>query len=84
MPVFEDERRLAKAWLSGGIEAEKHERELMRQEARDKERRNLKAFDEMLENGRKQRESELTTEDPASLVNLEDVEEESSLLDTVE
>lgn len=58
-PVFEDDRRIAEAWARGGREAETAEREAIKQEKRDKERRNAEAFRRMQEEAREKRQREL-------------------------
>eukprot|EP00667_Euglena_gracilis_P016111 EG_transcript_16828 len=55
-PVFDDERRTSEAWSRGGLEEEKRERELMRKEADEKRAEHMRAFDEMVAKGRRQRE----------------------------
>lgn len=49
MPVFPDERRCALAWERGGIEEEKRERELIRNEEKEKHLKGLAALDKMIE-----------------------------------
>jgi dynein assembly factor 1 len=58
-PVFEDDRRIAEAWARGGRDAETAEREAIKQEKRDKERRNSEAFRRMQEEAREKRQREL-------------------------
>lgn len=47
-PVFADERRLADAWARGGNDAEQAERDLIKQEGLDKQKRNHEAFSQMV------------------------------------
>lgn len=47
-PVFENERRTAEAWAAGGSDGEKKERESIRFEKSEKERKNHEAFERML------------------------------------
>ena len=54
-PVFEDDRRIAEAWARGGREAEAAEREAIKQEKRDKERRNAEAFSRMQDDARQRK-----------------------------
>ncbi len=61
-PVFEDERRLASAWQSGGREGEKTEREAIRLEKAAKEEANRQAFQDMIDASRARR----AAEDPES------------------
>ncbi|GAX82416.1 hypothetical protein CEUSTIGMA_g9844.t1 [Chlamydomonas eustigma] len=57
-PVFEDERRLVTAWSIGGVEAEREERKLIKQEQEARDRRNFEAMQEIRKQGyRKRREA---------------------------
>eukprot|EP01063_Lacrimia_lanifica_P038451 TRINITY_DN8202_c0_g1_i1.p2 TRINITY_DN8202_c0_g1~~TRINITY_DN8202_c0_g1_i1.p2 ORF type:complete len:548 (+),score=226.75 TRINITY_DN8202_c0_g1_i1:70-1644(+) len=47
-PVFEDERRAVTAYMKGGIEAERAERQLVKDEAKAKDDRNRAAFRELI------------------------------------
>ena len=55
MPVFEDERRTSEAWGRGGLEEEKKERETIRKEVKDRERRNYLAFENMISEAKQKR-----------------------------
>ena len=52
-PVFDDERRLAVAWLQGGVSAERQERKLIQTEKNEKNRQNSVWFDAFLSDARK-------------------------------
>jgi len=52
-PVFIDERRCCNAWLIGGIEAERQERQKLREEKKAKQERNHQAFLKLVEEARK-------------------------------
>eukprot|EP00762_Andalucia_godoyi_P005747 ANDGO_06389.mRNA.1 Leucine-rich repeat-containing protein ODA7 len=54
-PVFDDERRCVSAWEAGGIEAERREKEFIKQEEIEKNKANMRAFDEMVERARASR-----------------------------
>lgn len=54
-PVFEDDRRTAEAFNRGGIEEQRREQKLIREEKNDKHERNMKAFSEMIENSRREK-----------------------------
>lgn len=54
-PVFEDERRLALAYVAGGIKGEQEERKLMNQEKKDKDKKDLQNFREWQKNARVRR-----------------------------
>lgn len=56
-PVFEDERRAVTAWALGGIEAERAERDKMREEQAEKDRANMRFLDELAEKGRAARQA---------------------------
>jgi len=57
-PVFEEERMTAEAWMRGGIEAEKIERQRQRAAKRAAEDRRHKAFFKMVEDAKKQRRAQ--------------------------
>ncbi|KAG1675504.1 hypothetical protein FOA52_001803 [Chlamydomonas sp. UWO 241] len=46
-PVFEDERRMVDAWAVGGVEAERAERQKIKEEKEAYDRRNFEAMQEM-------------------------------------
>jgi hypothetical protein len=54
-PVFDDERRCVTAWARGGIEAERAERDLIRDEQIQKDKANMRALEEIAEQGRQRR-----------------------------
>eukprot|EP00357_Protocruzia_adherens_P006339 CAMPEP_0114996624 /NCGR_PEP_ID=MMETSP0216-20121206/14429_1 /TAXON_ID=223996 /ORGANISM="Protocruzia adherens, Strain Boccale" /LENGTH=483 /DNA_ID=CAMNT_0002360879 /DNA_START=135 /DNA_END=1586 /DNA_ORIENTATION=+ len=54
-PVFDDERRFAEAFSKGGLEAERKERKLHKEEQEAQREANLKAFRDLLEEGKKRR-----------------------------
>jgi len=70
-PVFEDDRRIAEAWARGGREAETAEREAIKQEKRDKERRNTEAFRRMQEEARAERLQKLQSTGRADAADSE-------------
>jgi len=51
-PVFEDDRRAAEAFNRGGIEMQREEQRLMKKEKSEKHERNMRAFQEMIEDAR--------------------------------
>jgi dynein assembly factor 1 len=51
-PVFEEDRRAAEAFNRGGLEEERAERKKMREEKSEAHRRNMEAFQKMIENSR--------------------------------
>ncbi|MDR3582206.1 MAG: leucine-rich repeat protein [Candidatus Pacebacteria bacterium] len=79
-PVFEDDRRCAEAFVRGGLEAERKEREKIKQEKLDKDEDNRKAFDELLRKAREEAKVEEKKEvDPALLRELAHDELESTI-----
>ena len=54
-PVFADERRLVNAWARGGVEAERNEKKLMREEEQAAVERRLEEFRELTRRGREAR-----------------------------
>jgi dynein assembly factor 1 len=60
MPVFEDERRLAEAWQRGGLEEEKREREMIKKQARKKEKSNFKAFEKLIKEAKEKRLADIS------------------------
>eukprot|EP00494_Astrolonche_serrata_P023832 UN24090 len=52
-PVFDDERRLAEAWLKNGREGERIERAKIKDEKLAKQNRRMQSFQEMLDNARR-------------------------------
>jgi len=50
-PVFEDERRLVDAWAVGGLDAEREERQKIRSEEDERNRRNFQAMQDMRSQG---------------------------------
>ncbi len=57
-PVFEDERRCVNAWGVGGREAEVKERAAIKDEAKERDRRNMMAFHAMVEEAREKKRAE--------------------------
>lgn len=51
-PVFPKDRRLAAAWLKGGVEEEKAERGRIFEDERNERERHRAAFDEMVADAR--------------------------------
>merc|ERR1719262_312605 len=51
-PVFEDDRRAAEAFNRGGLEEERNERKKMREEKSEAHKRNMEAFQNMIERSR--------------------------------
>lgn len=62
-PVFDDERRLVTAWATGGLDAEKKERQLMKQEEEERHQRRLREFREMMAAARGDDALDTSTED---------------------
>jgi len=58
-PVFPDDRRAAEAFNRGGIEEERAERRRIKEEERTKHERNMKAFNEMIENSKREKRERL-------------------------
>ena len=54
-PVFPEDRRNAEAFARGGIEEERKERELIKQENRDREEKNRQAFRDMIAKAKEER-----------------------------
>merc|ERR1711904_747484 len=54
-PVFEEDRRAAEAFNRGGLEEERAERKKMREEKSEAHKRNMEAFQNMIENSRKEK-----------------------------
>ena len=79
-PVFDNERRTAEAWLRGGTDAEKAEREAIRVEKREKDERNFLAFRKLVEEGKKKMEAARALEaagaEEAAVADAEEEEEE--------
>ena len=53
-PVFPKDRRLAAAWLKGGVEEEKAERKRIFEDERNERERHRAAFDEMVADARRE------------------------------
>lgn len=53
--MFDDDRRYAEAYAKGGIEEERKEREVVKQEEKTKAERNRKAFHAMIEKAREEK-----------------------------
>ena len=47
-PVFDDDRRNAEAFARGGLDEERKEREIIKQEKADRDERNRIAFKDMI------------------------------------
>jgi len=54
-PVFDEDRRAADAFNRGGLEEERAERRRIREETNAKHDRNMKAFQEMVDNARREK-----------------------------
>eukprot|EP00746_Dinoflagellata_sp_MGD_P161242 gnl/MRDRNA2_/MRDRNA2_88311_c0_seq1.p1 gnl/MRDRNA2_/MRDRNA2_88311_c0~~gnl/MRDRNA2_/MRDRNA2_88311_c0_seq1.p1 ORF type:complete len:573 (-),score=173.51 gnl/MRDRNA2_/MRDRNA2_88311_c0_seq1:266-1984(-) len=54
-PVFEEDRRAAEAFNRGGLEEERAERKKMREEKSEAHRRNMEAFQNMIERSRNEK-----------------------------
>jgi len=54
-PVFEEDRRAAEAFNRGGLEEERAERKKMREEKSEAHKRNMEAFQNMIENSRREK-----------------------------
>eukprot|EP01107_Rhizomastix_libera_P006686 TRINITY_DN20827_c0_g1_i1.p1 TRINITY_DN20827_c0_g1~~TRINITY_DN20827_c0_g1_i1.p1 ORF type:complete len:387 (-),score=159.48 TRINITY_DN20827_c0_g1_i1:49-1125(-) len=48
MPVFPDERRTTEAWFRGGYQAEVEERKKIKEEEKEKQRKNMEAFERLV------------------------------------
>ena len=53
-PVFEDERRLVMAWVSGGVDGEAKEKKLMRQEEEERHQKRLDDFRKLIRRGQEE------------------------------
>lgn len=66
-PVTEDDRRLANAWETGGLAAERKEREVIKKEKNDIREENMRKFHELVNKGKnnaqQQNENENETEE---------------------
>jgi dynein assembly factor 1 len=62
-PIFPEDRRLSEAWLRGGIEEEQKERELIRKEEQDRDRRNFEALEQLQLDYQMQRKNKKSEED---------------------
>jgi hypothetical protein len=85
-PVFPKDRRLAAAWLKGGVEEEKAERKRIFEDERNERERHRAAFDEMVADARreadeKQRAGVVTERDPYRFMSKEAAEEARMLAD---
>lgn len=58
-PVFENERRCSEAWSCGGVEAERKERENIRREAAERDRKNFEYMKKIREDGWKKKRERL-------------------------
>lgn len=54
-PVFEEDRRASEAFNRGGLEEERAERRLIRQEKDEKHSRNMKAFNDMVQRAKSEK-----------------------------
>jgi len=57
-PVFPEDRRCAEAFMRGGLEEERKEREKIKQEKNEQDERNRKAFEEMIHKAREEAKKE--------------------------
>jgi len=75
-PVFEEERRFAEAFSTGGKEKEKEERKLWDDERKEKQMQYLKDFDAMISKSRAKRKKEEKDEvvDPNKVDVVKEVE----------
>lgn len=53
-PVFPEDRRCAEAFMKGGLEEERKERERIKQEKEEKDHKNRRAFEEMIQKAREE------------------------------
>ncbi|KAJ7566326.1 hypothetical protein O6H91_02G097200 [Diphasiastrum complanatum] len=61
-PVFDKEKRLAHAWMAGGLEAEKHERETILQEEAAERDAHRQAFQDMVQKAKANAKDEAACE----------------------
>jgi len=85
-PVFPKDRRLAAAWLRGGVEEEKAERARIFEDERKERERHRAAFDDMVANARREAEEKeragiKTERDPYRFMSEEAAEEARMLAD---
>ncbi|EFC36509.1 predicted protein [Naegleria gruberi] len=86
MPIFDDERRTVTAWMKGGLDAEREERKIMAQEKKDKERRNFEAFEQLIQQSKKEekeKESKIEREQVEKKVEEQKEEEELEIIEDV-
>ncbi|KAL9647638.1 hypothetical protein ABK040_015128 [Willaertia magna] len=74
MPVFEEEKRTAKAWKEGGVEAEREERKRIANEKKEKEKRNFEAFEKLIQKARERREDSTGESSSKGVSNNDEVE----------
>ena len=85
-PVFPEDKRLAAAWLRGGVEEEKAERARIFEDERRERERHRAAFDDMVANARREAEEKeragiKTERDPYRFMSKEAAEEARMLAD---
>ena len=85
-PVFPKDKRLAAAWLRGGVEEEKAERARIFEDERRERERHRAAFDDMVANARREAEEKeragiKTERDPYRFMSKEAAEEARMLAD---
>jgi len=85
-PVFPKDKRLAAAWLRGGVEEEKAERARIFEDERRERERHRAAFDDMVANARREAEEKeragiRTKRDPYRFMSEEAAEEARMLAD---
>lgn len=71
-PVFDDERRLVTAWAAGGVDAERKEKQLMREEEDARQRKRLQDFREMMMAARQRQSEQENRNDENSSTTTED------------
>merc|ERR1712232_1091516 len=81
-PVFEDDRRTAEAFNRGGLEEQRAEQKRIREEKSQKHDQNMRAFAEMIENSKREKEGReappMTSNDIVGLVEEADQQQKAT------
>ncbi|KAK8885940.1 Dynein assembly factor 1, axonemal [Tritrichomonas musculus] len=77
-PVTEDDRRLAKAWEAGGLEAERKEREIIKKEKDEIRDEHMRKFHELVNKG-KNKSTQNNNENESEKEKIMDHEEDSNV-----